>query len=372
VSGANITGKNFSATNTGCTAVSDAQSGSFTNSSGQVFSATSPDGIYTLPGGVLNVSNTSNLVSVGYGNQMLVSVGPVCGVGGITTIPTTGYSTSLTVQTGYGYVSQVGDGSYLRFYVTSTGSVPGVGTVIDIQYEYPSTICPTGARMVLTPSGYTFNGVASTYGEPVGTGTTLNYPFVGCAGTANVKAWGAGGAGGQGTISYYGGNGGGGGGGGGYGSENITMVPGQWYVLSVGIGGPSNYEPPVGNGGTSGFGVEAATNQILISTGGQQGTDAGGGTTVGVGGAAGSSNGTIASPGGPGGNGVSNYNNTLCGGGGSTGPAGAGGVGGGGGGAGGSGGCSPGVPSPPGGGGSGVSEYGGGTNGAQGQVEIDW
>jgi hypothetical protein len=300
----------------------------------------------------------------------MVSVGAVCGVGGITAIPTTGYTNSLTFQQGFGYVGQLGDGTYIRFYVTSMQS----GPVIDLQYEYPATICPPSSELVFTGASYTFNGVKSAEGAQNSTGNVHNFAFVGCSGNATVQAWGAGGAGGAPTISFFGGNGGGGGGGAGYGTQIITQVPGQWYVVSTGVGGDTGFNatnPSFGIGGPSGIAVEAGST-IFSSGGGQPGTDAGTGTTVGKGGTEGTSNATTVSDGVPGGDGQTNLNLQLCGGGGAIGPGGPGGAGGGGGGAGGAGGCTPGVASPPGGGGAGGSQLGAETPGASGRVIIDY
>ncbi|MHB8165177.1 MAG: SdrD B-like domain-containing protein [Sulfuricella sp.] len=372
VSGASVTGNNFVATLAGCPSVVGVRSTSINPGAGPTaIGASSPDGLYSLWGGTLNATPSTYTVtgsSATTPNTFLIaSVGPVCGVGGITSIPTTGYQSSLTLQQGYGYVGQMGNGTYIRFYVTSTQ----VGPVINIQYEYPATICPTSDHAVFGVSSYTVNGVIASGAS----GATATYAFVGCNGTAIVQAWGAGGAGGDPSLSFYGGNGGGGGGGGGYGTQDISMVPGQWYVVSVGVGGDINWNATpnasFGIGGTSSIAVEAG-NTISSATGGQPGTDGGSGTTFGTGGAPGSSNATIRASGAQGSDGQSNFNKTLCGGAGSMGPGGAGGAGGGSGGTGGSGGCTPGTPSTPGGGGSGGSQYGQPTPGAGGQVIIDW
>jgi hypothetical protein len=112
-----------------------------------------------------------------------------------------------------------------------------------------------------------------------------------------VEAWGGGGGGGTGTNAF------GGGGGGAYSSGSVSVIAGNNYTVSVGLGGA-----PISNGGDSWFG----SSVTLLAKGGTKGTDDTGGT----GGAAASGVGTTKFSGGTGGN-VSNNGRGGGGGGGS-------------------------------------------------------
>ncbi|HTR00006.1 MAG TPA: hypothetical protein VMH83_08445, partial [Candidatus Acidoferrum sp.] len=299
----------------------------------------------------------------------IVSTGPECGLGGVNTIPTTGYQSSLSLQQGYGYVGQLGDGTYIRLYVSSVA-----GSVYNIQYEYPATVCPSGAVSKYTGDSsaghavFTFNN--STV-QNTGYSGPRRFPFYGCSGAAKVQVWGGGGAGGAGSDG-----GGGGGGGGGYVSQTLTLVPGQWYLLTIGAGGQTIGTDSGTSGTDSSFAIEAGS-AILTATGGKGGTwDGYNSYNYGIGGQPGAGSSSDSSSvstkiaGTAGGNGGAV---NTCGGFGTTGPAGAGGAGGNGG-DGGKGGCNPGSAGAPGGGGSGGSQgsLGGASSGAYGQVTITW
>jgi len=366
--------------------VAAATSATIDSSDPLLMSAMSPAGTSIGAGDELVLSGTSTLTGMGRatGNTvLLVSTGPACGLGGITSIPMSGYAESVTLQQGYGYVAQLDDATYLRFYVTSLSASGGAPSV-QIDYEYPTTLCPTGHTVTYGISStvgcaLSIDGVSETDEYAGAIAGRCAFPVVGCAESTTIRVWGAGGSGGDICTALSGGAGGGGGGGGGSGEQTVALTPGTFYVALVGVGGTptgdgfSSCPAPAfagGPGGDSSFFPEDG-GVLLSAAGGQGGT--GGGAAGGTGGAGGGSTATMSAVGGTGSNGVSNAGNTLCGGAGSCGPGGAGGSGAGpDGGAGGAGGCTPGSAGAIGGGGAGGSQGGPPTYGAAGQITIAW
>jgi hypothetical protein len=354
--------------------VADEVSAAISSGSPAFISASSADGVFFVGGDELSFDGTSTVTGIATvsGNTFQIApVGAVCGLSAITSVPSTGFASSLTVQAGKGYVGQFHDGSYMRFFVQSISA----GT-LNILYEFPALIgCPTG-HQVLYQGGCVLelDGKAEKDVGMSGSGGCA-FPFVGCQGNASVEVWGSGGSGGGICIAFNGGSGGGGGGGGGYGKEAVALVAGQFYeVLAGSPGEPTGQgfsscpaQGFAGGGGfPSAFGVEDG-GTLVSASGGAGGT--GGAASGGTGGAGGASGAAVNAAGVPGANGASNNGMTLCGGAGSAGPGGAGGsAGNGDGGA--SGGCNPGTAGVPGGGGAGGSQGGSPTPGGAGQVLI--
>jgi len=251
----------------------------------------------------------------------IASVGPVSGLGGVTTIPAS-YTLSALAVVGNGYVGKLDDGSYVRFYVKSWVLNAGNGIIgVNIQYQYPYY---SPGKIIYT----------TAYGN------TFAYTFVPVSNSVTVQVWGAGGGGGGGGC--------GGGGGGGYGSQTISVTPGVSYPVVVGSGGANGLpsETDGTSGGTSSFGTT-----LISATGGH------GGASSGTGGAGGISTATTNS------SGATGSNNSVGGGGGGDGGAG----GGPGGGAGATYSTAAGAP---GGGGAGGTWANG--SGAEGRVIITW
>jgi len=86
----------------------------------------------------------------------IVSVGAVCGLGGVNTVPTTGYQVAVIpaaarspCSQGFGYVASVGDGSFLRFYFSSiqpdpysiSSTIPGHGLPRHVSPQYSTQAC---------------------------------------------------------------------------------------------------------------------------------------------------------------------------------------------------------------------------------------
>jgi hypothetical protein len=228
--------------------------------------------------------------------------------------------------------------------VNGLGAVPlkqynSAGTVIDavITAGRMSDVAYTGSVFILLdplpptssviPHAFLVYGANSTFTVPAGV-TSIK---VTCAG---------GGGGGGGTYSVYGGGDsgtsttyyGGGGGGGAKAISVISTTPGTVYSIGVGAGGATT-ESAGNTGGSSSFGIT-----LVIATGGAGGGAPGPGAAGGAGGNAGSV-GTFISPGGSGGAG-------------STREGGSSGVG----------------PEPY----YGSGGVGGGTNGAQGYVTVEY
>lgn len=115
----------------------------------------------------------------------------------------------------------------------------------------------------------------------------------------NVQVWGGGGQGGGANPALQGA--GGGGGAGGYGTQTLSVTPGEVYVVKVGLGGRVDLTiKAAGNtGGTSSF---SRNSLLLNATGGIGGVNATGGAGA-AGGQGGTSNLAQAFQGGKGGNG---------------------------------------------------------------------
>jgi hypothetical protein len=325
-------------------------------------------------------------VSDGHGSSVSVAdMGAVCGLGGIPTFPAKAQFASLTalsLQTGHGYFVEAPDGSYARLYVNSIGS-----GFVSLAYEHPSVICPPSGVTLTYDTKRTYNGVSITgavtnFGSFSNNGVSSSAssaPFYGCKATATVSAWGAGGAGG-GNFDVVGGAGGGGGGGGGFGTQSIPLVPGQYYLATIGLGGDTGFTNGFQNGKSTAFGTYSASDTtavgttIIVSTGGQGGNAPVSHTAQGIGGSGGTSNATGSSIAGVNGTNGLTVLSSPC----SPGQSFGIGPGGGGGNAGGAlsggaaGGCTPGTAGLPGGGGAGTSQNGRATPGATGRITISY
>ncbi|NOQ24652.1 MAG: CxxxxCH/CxxCH domain-containing protein [Bacteroidales bacterium] len=130
--------------------------------------------------------------------------------------------------------------------------------------------------------------------------------------SVTVECWGGGSAGGGNTT---GADGGGGGGGGAYSSAVVTVIPGNFYTVTVGVGGTG----VLGNIGNSGGDSWFKDLSTVLAKGGLGGNPpiSGAAGIAGTGGASGSGVGTTLFSGGNGGNGV-NGNQGVGGGGGSS------------------------------------------------------
>jgi len=211
----------------------------------------------------------------------IAALGPMCGLGAIVSVPSTGFAACQAVTAGSGYVALLSDGSFARIYVASIlensmGSSDGAS----IKWQWPLMPAQSNCSPHQT----------LTFHAP---GTVL---FVACTSSVQVQAWGAGGGGGSGqTITPPGG---GGGGGGGYGEDLLNVTAGDSYTVVVGAGGSGGAAPTPSSpnaagaagtaGGSSSF--STAAGNVLVSAGGGQGGASG--SMGGAGGAGGTSTAT--------------------------------------------------------------------------------
>ena len=163
-------------------------------------------------------------------------------------------------------------GTILRAYgtaepVTFFGCLTSGGTLIDVVTAPASPrTCPSGSTAVTWNQPKAGGGGLSGLREFTASGS-----FVPPAGVSHVlvEAWGGGGGGGLESGCTLGG----GGGSGGYVRGVVSVIPGQAYDVSVGMGGP-----PSTSGGASGLSSQGVA---LISA------DGGGGASLSTGGAGG-------------------------------------------------------------------------------------
>jgi hypothetical protein len=108
----------------------------------------SGDTYINLNGGTIRIDNADNFTG---SSVLIASLGKMKGLGNITTAPKLGWSKTVAVEPGCGYVGQInGYGPYVRFYVNENEESYYGGTT-KVKYQYP--FVPTNC-LVLDESTY--------------------------------------------------------------------------------------------------------------------------------------------------------------------------------------------------------------------------